>query len=68
MNCLCNELQFAIHLIGFSDLQFIRWVLKSDAAGGVAATIATTMKMLVKINAVVEEAARVPAAAASVAA
>ena len=41
MNWLSNELQFAIHQIGFLDLQFIRQVLNSDAAAGAAASAAS---------------------------
>ena len=41
MNCLSNELPFAIHQIGFLDLQFIRQVLNSDDAAGAAASVAS---------------------------
>ena len=51
MNCLSNELQFAIHQIGFLDLQFIRQVLNSDAAAGAAAS-ATSAAAIAAIAAI----------------
>ena len=69
MNCLSNELQFAIHQIGFLDLQFIRQVLNSDAAAGAAASAAasdaTTAKAVIETEAAAEAAEAAAPAAAS---
>ena len=69
MNWLSNELQFAIHQIGFWDLQFIRQVLNSDAAAGAAASAAasdaTTAKAVIETEAAAEAAEAAAPAAAS---
>ena len=68
MNCLSNELPFAIHQIGFLDLQFIRQVLNSDAAAGAAASAAASVSITAFAVVASEAAAEAAEAAAPAAA